>query len=86
MHLYVWKEIVKMSIGWVPDMIGWACAQPFPTLATPLLGSGFCIQESTTSIDLTKNLMKLLQKNYLKGRILKNIHIPIYVPPHAECR
>jgi len=26
-----------MSIGWAPDMIGWACAQPFPTLATPLL-------------------------------------------------
>jgi len=25
-----------MSIGWAPDMIGWACAQPFPTLATPL--------------------------------------------------
>jgi len=31
-----------MSIGWAPDMIGWACAQPFPTLATPLnLGSFF---------------------------------------------
>jgi len=25
-----------MSIGWAPDMIGWAYAQPFPTLATPL--------------------------------------------------
>jgi len=25
-----------MSIGWAPDMIGWACAQPFPTLAMPL--------------------------------------------------
>ena len=23
-------------IGWALDMIGWACAQPFPTLATPL--------------------------------------------------
>jgi len=26
-----------MSIGWAPNMIGWACAQPFPTLATPLV-------------------------------------------------
>ena len=26
-----------MKIGWAVDMIGWACAQPFPTLATPLL-------------------------------------------------
>jgi len=25
---------INMSIGWAPDMIGWACAQPFPTLAT----------------------------------------------------
>ena len=25
-----------MKIGWALDMIGWACAQPFPTLATPL--------------------------------------------------
>jgi len=25
-----------MSIGWASDMIGWACAQPFPTLDTPL--------------------------------------------------
>jgi len=37
MHVYVWKEIVDMSIGWAPDMIGWACAQPFPTLAMPLI-------------------------------------------------
>ena len=27
-----------MKIGWALDMIGWACAQPFPTLATPLNG------------------------------------------------
>ena len=26
-----------MKIGWALDMIGWAFAQPFPTLATPLL-------------------------------------------------
>jgi len=39
MHVYVWKEIVNMSIGWAPDMIGWVCAQPFPTLATPLMQS-----------------------------------------------
>ena len=26
-----------MKIGWALDMIGWACAQPGPTLATPLL-------------------------------------------------
>jgi len=38
-YVYVWKEIVNMSIGWAPDMIGWACAQPFPTLATPLFGT-----------------------------------------------
>ena len=25
-----------MKIGWALDMIGWACAQPFLTLATPL--------------------------------------------------
>ena len=25
-----------MKIGWALDIIGWACAQPFPTLATPL--------------------------------------------------
>ena len=25
-----------MKIGWELDVIGWACAQPFPTLATPL--------------------------------------------------
>jgi len=25
-----------MSIDWAPDMIGWACAQLFPTLAMPL--------------------------------------------------
>ena len=25
-----------MKIGWALDMIGWARAQPFPTLATPL--------------------------------------------------
>ena len=25
-----------MKIGWALDMIGWAHAQPFPTLATPL--------------------------------------------------
>ena len=25
-----------MKIGWALDMIGWVCAQPFPTLATPL--------------------------------------------------
>ena len=25
-----------MKIGWALDMIGWAYAQPFPTLATPL--------------------------------------------------
>jgi len=36
MHVYVWKKIVNMSIGWASDMIGWACAQPFPTLAMPL--------------------------------------------------
>jgi len=37
-RMYAWKEIVNMSIaiGWAPDMIGWACAQPFPSLATPL--------------------------------------------------
>jgi len=35
--MYTWKEIVNMSIGWAPDMIGWACVQPFPTLATPLM-------------------------------------------------
>ena len=28
-----------MKIGWALDMIGWACAQPFPTLATPLSAS-----------------------------------------------
>jgi len=39
MYVYVWKEIVNMSISWAPDMIGWACAQPFPTLATPLLST-----------------------------------------------
>ena len=27
---------VRIAIGWAPDMIGWAGAQPFPTLATPL--------------------------------------------------
>jgi len=31
---------VNMSIGWAPDMIGWACAKPFPTLAT-LLGVSY---------------------------------------------
>ena len=36
MHVDGWKEIVNMSIGWAPDMIGWAYAQPFPTLAMPL--------------------------------------------------
>ena len=25
-----------MKIGWALDMIDWTCAQPFPTLATPL--------------------------------------------------
>jgi len=37
--MYAWKEIVNMSIaiGWAPDMFGWACAQPFPTLAMPLV-------------------------------------------------
>ena len=42
LNVYVWKEIqidcaINMSIGWAPDMIGWACTQPFPTLATPLV-------------------------------------------------
>ena len=32
----VCMESVNMSIGWAPDMIGWVCAQPFPTLAMPL--------------------------------------------------
>jgi len=27
---------LNMNIGWEPDMIGWACGQPFPTLAMPL--------------------------------------------------
>jgi len=36
MHVYVRKEIVNTSIDWTPGMIGWAFAQPFPTLATPL--------------------------------------------------
>ena len=26
-----------MKIGWALDIIGWACAQPFPTLAMPLV-------------------------------------------------
>ena len=39
----VWKEIVNMSIGWVPDMIGWGCSQPFPTLATPL--AKYCVHK-----------------------------------------
>jgi len=30
---------INMSIGWTTDMIVWACAQPFPTLAMPLLGA-----------------------------------------------
>jgi len=25
---------ISMSIGWEPDMIGWACVEPFSTLAT----------------------------------------------------
>ena len=28
---------LDMKIGWALDMIGWAYAQPFPTLATPLV-------------------------------------------------
>jgi len=28
-----------MRISWAPNMIGWACAQPFPTLAMPLYKS-----------------------------------------------
>jgi len=28
---------INMSIGWASDIIGWAHAQPFPTLAMPLL-------------------------------------------------
>jgi len=43
MHVHVWKEIVNMSIGWVPNMIGWACAQPIPTLAMPLVLASTCI-------------------------------------------
>ena len=27
---------IDMKIGWALDMIGWACAQPFRTLTTPL--------------------------------------------------
>jgi len=27
---------INMIIGWAPDMIGWAYAQIFPTLAMPL--------------------------------------------------
>jgi len=27
---------IYMSIGWTPDMIGWACAKSFPILAMPL--------------------------------------------------
>ena len=29
--------VIDMKIGWALDMIGWACAQPGPTLATSLL-------------------------------------------------
>ena len=31
MNVYIWKEIINMSIGWAPDMIDWACAQSFPS-------------------------------------------------------
>ena len=31
-----------MKIGWALDMIGWACAQPFPTLAMPLAACRSC--------------------------------------------
>jgi len=36
MHVYVWKEIVNMSIGWAPNMIGWACAQPWCMYGVPV--------------------------------------------------
>ena len=39
-----------MKIGWALDMIGWACAQPFPTLATPLVGT-------TTPKNTTANIL-----------------------------
>ena len=40
--IFMWKGAqigctIDMKIGWALDMIGWACAQPFPTLATPLV-------------------------------------------------
>ena len=39
-----------MKIGWALDMIGWACAQPFPTLATPLTDHGLPFQMHTKEI------------------------------------
>lgn len=44
-HHYMEGDIFDyaIKIGWVPAMIGWACAQPFSSLAMPLviLGSNF---------------------------------------------
>ena len=46
LYIFTWKGAqigctIDMKIGWALDLIGWACAQPFPTLATPLSGSVF---------------------------------------------
>ena len=42
LYIFMWKGTqigctIDMKIGWALDMIGWACAQPFPTLAMPLM-------------------------------------------------
>jgi len=54
--LDIWKEIVNMSIGLAPDMIGWACAQPFPTLDTPL---DTCTHEVKHAHTVTPNKHKV---------------------------
>jgi len=45
-----------MSIGWAADMIGWACAQPFPTLATPLPSTSTIGSFSATASWILKQL------------------------------
>ena len=40
-----------MKIGWALDMIGWAFAQPFPTLAAPL-GSNYILDSKFQNIEI----------------------------------
>ena len=59
-----------MKIGWALDMIGWACAQPFPTLATPLLYNNTYI----LVVKITKyNFSRLLKEAWEKAMVPTNI-------------